>query len=475
MQVTRKSRLHLRAQNIIFVFLLAAATGLLAWFSTQYIWQADWTQGNRNSLSQPSRALLNTLETPVNVTAFARQNPTLRRQILNLIQRYQRHYEQFSLTFINPDTQPAKTRELGINLDGELIIHYAGKSTHVRQLNETAVTNALQQLARSSKRRILFVTGHGERAPPGTEQVAPGQETQGNRNFDLGLFGKKLIATGFKLGTINLAKAGSIPANTAVIVIAGPQTDYLPAEVQLLQTYLAEGGSLLWLAEPGSDRHGLAPLADSLGITFLPGLVVDATSKLFGVSDPSMILVPRYPDTALTHNFTLLTIYPQVTGLAINNQNSTWDSTVFLRTLPRAWQETGDLTKAVAFDPETADQEGPLPIGVTLTRNIDHVKTSGKKQTTSTQTTQRVIVTGDGDFLTNAYLGNAGNLALGLNMVNWLSHDDVYINIAPHTAPDTRLLLSRPEILLISIFFLVALPITLLAAGLIIWWRRRRA
>ncbi|HET9679400.1 MAG TPA: GldG family protein, partial [Gammaproteobacteria bacterium] len=326
MQVTRKSRLHLRAQNIIFVFLLLVAAGLVAWLSTHYTWQADWSAGNRNSLSDASRELLNTLDAPIAITAFARETPALRQQISNLVQRYQRSYEQVSLTFINPDTHPAQARELDITLDGELIVHYAGKSEHVRQLNEAAITNALQRLARENNSRILFVTGHGERLPPGNAR-----NNQGSRNFDLGSFGQKLIETGFTLGTINLAKVGAIPDNTSFIVIAGPQTDYLPAEVQTLQTYLANGGNLLWLAEPGSDRHGLAPLADTLGIQFLPGLVIDATSKLFGVSDPSMILVPRYPDTPLTHDFNLLTVYPQATGLAITNeetpsQKASWES-----------------------------------------------------------------------------------------------------------------------------------------------------
>ncbi|WP_255210745.1 hypothetical protein [Methylogaea oryzae] len=50
---------------------------------------------------------------------------------------------------------------------------------------------------------------------------------------------------------------------------------------------------------------------------------------------------------------------------------------------------------------------------------------------------------GDGDFLSNTYLGNGGNLNLGLNLVQWLSHNDQLINIPAKTASDAKLELSK--------------------------------
>ena len=88
--------------------------------------------------------------------------------------------------------------------------------------------------------------------------------------------------------------------------------------------------------------------------------------------------------------------------------------------------------------------------------------------------TQRVIVTGDGDFLSNTYLGNAGNLDLGLNMVHWLSHDDAFIDIHVKAAPDTTLELGRVAQGVIGLGALIGLPILLMTSGLVIWLRRRR-
>lgn len=87
---------------------------------------------------------------------------------------------------------------------------------------------------------------------------------------------------------------------------------------------------------------------------------------------------------------------------------------------------------------------------------------------------QRVVVIGDGDFLSNTYLGNPGNLDLGLNIVRWLSHDDATIEIRVKAAPDTTLVLGKVAQAVIAIGFLIGIPLLLLLLGIGIWLRRRR-
>ncbi|MBU6470196.1 MAG: ABC transporter, partial [Gammaproteobacteria bacterium] len=73
------------------------------------------------------------------------------------------------------------------------------------------------------------------------------------------------------------------------------------------------------------------------------------------------------------------------------------------------------------------------------------------------------------------YLNNAGNLTLGLNILNWLAHEDSLININAQAAPDRTLALSKSDQSLIGLGFLFLIPLALVACGLIIWSRRRRA
>jgi ABC-type uncharacterized transport system involved in gliding motility auxiliary subunit len=88
---------------------------------------------------------------------------------------------------------------------------------------------------------------------------------------------------------------------------------------------------------------------------------------------------------------------------------------------------------------------------------------------------QRVITVGDADFLSNRFLGNAGNLDLGLRMVSWLLEDDQTLQIPARFEPDQRLDLSRAALGSMALLWLLIIPGLLMLTGSIRWWRRKRA
>ena len=85
-----------------------------------------------------------------------------------------------------------------------------------------------------------------------------------------------------------------------------------------------------------------------------------------------------------------------------------------------------------------------------------------------------MVVIGSGSFLANSFIGNGGNLDLGLNLVNWLTRDDTLINVYPRPTLDSNFTLTRTQAGLLSITTLIALPALLLAISAYIWWRRRK-
>jgi ABC-type uncharacterized transport system involved in gliding motility auxiliary subunit len=452
MKVTRRSRLLLRLQALLFATLFTGIIGMLAWLSTQYVYQADWTTGARNTISDETRRLLDDMQYPVNISAFVQDDELIRSQIKDLIGSYQRFKQDITLEFVNPDREPARVRELGIASGGEIVIRYLDRSENIQTLSEQQLSNALLRLSRQQQRWIVFLTGHGERPPTG------------DTNHGLGIFAGELERKGLNVQTVNLAEA-EIPSNTNLLVLAGPRVELLPGEIAKLQRYVEQGGNLLWLAEPG-DLHGLQALAEQLDISLLPGMIVDATSQMFGIENPGFAIVTGYPRHEITNEMTAVTVYPEAAALEIND-SETWDAIPLLTTLERAWTELGEIAGEIQFDPDTDERAGPLDIGVVLTRERNDDSGASLPM-------QRIIVIGDGDFLSNTYLGNAGNLGLGLNMVQWLSHDDAALNIRIKSAPDTSLVLGKTAQAVIGLGFLVGLPVLLLLSGVVIWLLRRR-
>ena len=455
MKVTHQSRRFLQLKNALLIVLLMGIVGVLAWLSTRYDYQSDWTASGRHTLSAASIALLNQTKGPVTVSAFVRAVDGNRKSIAEMIARYQRHKADIQLMFVDPTTAPNQVRDEGVSADGELVLRYAGRKEIIRDISEQSITNALQRLLRSGERWIVFLEGHGERNP------------QGRANHDLGDWVRQIEAKGFKAQTLNLATHGQIPDNTTTLVIAGPQLDLLPGEVTLIQRYLAQGGGLLWLSDPGS-LHGLTPIARLVGVEFLPGVIVDPSVQVYSINNPAFALAADYGNHAITRGFNVITLFPIASGLKITAPEG-WQSQPFIITGERSWAETGPLAGEIRYT-ENEDIAGPLTLGASISRDV--LNGTGRDDKTHIQ--QRVVVLGDGDFLSNAYLGNGGNLNLGMNIMNWLSRDETLIAIPVKTAPDLNLTLSPVASGIIAVTFLFGIPTLLAGSGLLIWARRRR-
>jgi ABC-type uncharacterized transport system involved in gliding motility auxiliary subunit len=449
-------RRRLWLQNQLFTLLFALVIGLLAWLSARYPLQADWTANGRNTLSAASQALLARLEEPVQITAYVREQPALRDAIARVIGRYQRYKPDLTLRFVNPDLLPDRARELGITREGELYVEYRKRGEKLQQFSEQALSQILQRLSRL-ERDVLFLDGHGERKPLGVA------------NHDLGTFGRELAKIGIRPRPLDLATDALIPTDTAALVIAGPRTPLPPGAVQAILEYARQGGNLLWLREP-DEPVSLQPLAAALGVTLLPGVVVDADAPGLGIKNPAFIPIADYGPHPITETLRAPALLPQAAALVVQPAAG-WTAAVLLDSQTRSWTETGPLDGPMRFDADSAERSGPLTVGVALVRPRPGAALDSSLPATHQQ---RIVIIGDGDFLSNTYLGNGANLELGLNMFNWLTVDDTPILIPPRAAPDPNLNLSAGALALIAAAFLIGLPGTLLASGWLIWFRRRR-
>ena len=433
--------------TILFYLLLVAAAALAGWLTTVYQWQWDWTSGGRNSLSETSRTLMQRLEHPLRITAFAPENPLLRERIAEVVERYRRSGGQVRFEFVDPETEPQRVRDLGIEVAGELLLSYQGRTEHLRTLSEVVMTNAIQRLALQGERWIAYLQGHGER------------DLAGEANFDLGDFGGELQRKGFEVRPLELAATPAVPDNVAMLVVAGPEANLLPPEWDTLQRFVTEGGHLLWLTDPDSAVEPTR-LSELLGVRSLPGTVMDLNAAALGIRQPGVALVTDYPGHPAVERFDRLSLFPRAAALEAEPPDG-WEATPVLQTLERTWNETGAIDGASTRDPDQGERSGPLVIGYALERS--HAGGS-----------QRLLVLGDGDFLSNAFLGNAGNLDLGLRLFRWVAEEDRLLEIPANTAPDLDLQLSRTALAAIGFGFLLVVPLGLAATGAITWWRRRR-
>jgi hypothetical protein len=468
MEINKTSRRYFFLNESIFTILFLVIVGLVATLSVRYSIEFDWTSTGRHKLSEPSKKILEQMAGKISISCFLRageKHPAYKRSA-EFLNRYKAYKSDINIKFIDSYIENKMAAELNIQ-DGGLLVEYQNRNDVIYAIDnamilngatlshESILTNGLQRLLRNSNKYILFVTDHGERDPAGAA------------NHDYGLFMQQISPKGFNSRKISLAHDKIDLASTATLVIASPQIDYYPSEIKTIIEYLKSGGNLLWLADP-SDKPVLSSLADYLGISFMKGVVVHPESAaLLENGHPAfVVLTPKeYQSHEITRDFTLRILLPQI--VAINkSKNSSWSFSPFLKSPTGSWVETGNTVK---FDAKF-DILGPVDIGLVATRNIENTTSQNK---TLPPYAQRVVIVGNGAFISNQFSLAAGNSVFGEKIINWIAHDDSFIDIPTITAPDKIVELTLIWAIL-NLFLLYVLPFFIAGTGLVIWLRRRK-
>jgi len=463
MKLSNQSRLQLSIQKFIFLLLFISSIGMLAWITNHYNYQFDLTANKRHSLSEDSTELLNTLDHAVTVHAYTTDDIT-KQAIQEIITRYQRIKSDFNLRLLNPDIDIDQVKQDGVvmNKPFAFVIHYNNRMEHIDSLSEQSISNALLRLNRRDNQQVVFLSGHGERDINGTD----------NRAYTT--LRKQLVEMGFNLQTVNLLE-NTLPENTKLLVIAAPSHQYLDGEIKHIEDYINDGGNnggnVLWLVDPGK-LYGLKKIATSLGLQLQDGVIIDNDPELrqtLNIQHPGIIPVTAYFPHIITKTIRYNSLFPMARGISpLTNENTVnnWQAEALFSSGVKSWSETGGLQEEMVFDSNAGDVAGPITIAVALHRALHHEKT---EQAGS----QRMVVIGDSDFLSDTYIGAGANLNLGLNIFNWLIGDDDFISVEVKPAADTKLALNETQLVFIGFGFLLIIPLILLIVGFRIWYVRK--
>lgn len=433
-------RLWLRVNAWVFSVLLLAVLAGLAWATAGLKQSWQWGGALHSSLSAPSKQLLALLDEDVAVYGFAPPGQLLQQHLRDLFALYQAESAHFKAALVNPETRPDLVREYGIERAGAVVLELAGRREQVSVPTEAQLSAALERLLRGGQQYIAFLSGHGER------------NLLGEANHDLGAFGAALQRKGYQLQPLNLVRLEAIPDNTALLVLTAPQTALLPSERVAIQAYLERGGNLLWLADP-DEQEQLEFLTALLGLRWRAGAVVDPqAAAALGADDARLVLIDSYPDHAVTAQLRAPVLLVQASALEPLARG--WETAPLL---PLAAQHA--LVEQYPSGPQ-APAAGAVA-GVALSRSLE----GGR---------QRVVVIGDGDFLSNSFIGNGANLLLGLNLVDWLTQSEVFLDSYARPVADQVIELSEGEIITLAVSLLLVLPLGFLGMAGARWWRRRQ-
>ena len=438
----------------------------------------DLTANQAFSLSEQSRNVLAGLDSPLNILVFV-QEPDFPRY-RDRLREYEYISNQVTTEYIDPDKRPTVATQNQIQQYGTIVFNYKGRSERAtvppeQDIPEQAITNAIVKAVSGEQRKVYFVQGHGERdtASMAREGYSAVAEGLGRENYMV----DKLV----------LAQAGSVPEDASVVVVAGPKTDFFPAEIEALKVYLDKAGKLLLQIDPPDKGEGppfsnLIALAQEWGMEVGNDIVVDASGmgRLIG-TDASSPVVATYGSHPITDNFSFVTAFPlsrSVTPVmgGVNGRTAQ----PFAQTSAQSWAEADikDMlaTGKVSLDDTRGDKKGPITIGAAAA-TASTAAAPGESNPLDPEAPKpetRVAVVGDSDFAANAFVGIQGNQDMFMNILGWLSQQENLIAIRPKDPEDRRITVTDTQQRNIIWLSLLVIPACIFGAGAYSWARRRR-
>jgi hypothetical protein len=426
----------------LFLVLLGACVVLGTIAGDRLGLQWDLTRDAAHSLSAEGAAALDALGTGVEIEVYVPDLPVARAETERLLRTYRLHPAVSGFTVIDPVAEPDRARAAGVGGEAEVHLRHGERSEVVRRFDRRALDDALQRLALRGERWIVTLRGHGEAA---LDQGPDGLAT----------LAQQLERLGYRVLALDPRATGDLPQNAALVVVAAPESDYPDAVEAQLQQHVERGGAVLWLY----DRVFPAWAVQRLGLTPLPGIVVDAAAAAYGLERPEHAIVSEFPaDLSLGGRQSHAVLY-RARGLDAQPPDD-WRVDGRLRSSAQSWNETGSLRGRIARDPQQGEHAGPVTVGV-LMRPADG------------GTRGRVAVVGGAHWIGNAQIGRAGNLDLATGLVRWLTD-----NRALHVEPEAAALDIRwsPETAgTLAAVLMYLLPTLYIGAGLWLRYRRRRA
>jgi ABC-type uncharacterized transport system involved in gliding motility auxiliary subunit len=443
---------------ILLTLVLAVAITLL---SDRHYFRWDVTTSGEHTLSDKTLQALKTIQEPVKAIAFVKEPSEEASDVKKLLAAYEYHLKGLSFEMVDPDRNPALTRQYDIKALNTVILEGFGQSQTVKTPDEESLTNALVRLSKGRTEKVYWVMGHGERPFKSTapESLASIHQNLSNQNYEF--------------EELTLAQK-DIPSDAALVVIAAPEKNLFPEEVASLKRFLNKGGSLLVFLEPYQDA-GLKEFLREYGVVMSSDIVVDKMSRVMG-GDFLLPMIVTYGNHEITRNFRLLSFFSLARTVELDKEVKKKGLTLthLALTSQESWAETDrDALNQGKARLDAEDRQGPLSLAVIVELDPKEAKSEEGKEEDKITGEGKLAVFGDADFASNKFVSLAGNSELMINTMNYLVGRKDLITIPEKERPADHLMLTRNQGLMLFWIPVVVIPLLVIVLGMVVWRKRR--
>jgi hypothetical protein len=431
---SKKRATQLGLNSILMIILFVFIAVVFNLISRQYYFRTDLSSTGDYSLAEQTVNVVRQLQSVIRITVLGQEQSPSFLKAKKLLESYRYFNKNIVYSVIDLDRAPLLAKEYEINKYDSIIIETERSSVVVQGISEETITNGIIKATKETMKKIYFIAGHGEK------------DINNKGRNGVSTAASKLTAIGYKLSTLVMNAGESVPDDADLLILLGPQEKFSTDDINKVDNFMAGGGKLIGLFDPGYDPGSII---GKVGIQMMNGQVSDASSNLGG-RDPMVPLVSSYPDTPVTKNFTLSTVYPGTAALDVG-----------------ALALYYEYFTIAATSPESLIVQDGKPVSGKGEQVIAAVAGSKKGK-------DIIMVFGDSDFASNAFFHVAGNGNLFLNSVNWILEEGDLVSIIPRKDDFIPLYLTPEQGTIIFYVFVAGMPTIVFGLGFTVWWKRRR-
>ena len=454
-----------RAQALTGAVVFAALVVVLNVLAARFPRTWDVTEEKVYTLGDKTLSVLGHLDKPVELAAFVAAGERGRSGLDDLLKRYAARSRQLTYRMIDPEKEPQEADRFGVTEPGVLAARCGNEKaqTHASNFDEGEVTSLILKVARPGGKRLYAVTGHGE-PEVGNLETAEG----------LGAVAAALKDDNIEILPLFLASAERVPDDAAAVILAGPVKELIPHELDALRSYLARGGRLLALLNPGPDL-GLGPLLSDYKLAVDDTMIVDREEVAFlGARLGLDPIIEEFPPHPITRGFKQRIRLSQARSITIKVEGGLPGVVTqpLARTHESAWGERRwkEMLATGRVGKDADDVAGPLLVAATAVEKIAEDATAPAD---APRREARLVVMGDADWVANGNLGAFFNREFLVNVVHWLTGSEDLIVGPPKTLRASRLDMTTADQRNLFRLGVLLLPEVLLIGGVVAWLRRR--
>ncbi|KYG03352.1 hypothetical protein BE21_52090, partial [Sorangium cellulosum] len=466
---------RVRAATLSGVTLAFAAvySALFVYAASQLELKADFSYYRTARPGDSTKRVAESLTEPLKITAFFPQLNEVGAEVEGYLREVKAASPQITVEMQDRLLVPALAKEAKVTQDGVIVL---SRDTSRETLNigadikaagaklkslDADFQKALLKVIRAQRTAYLTV-GHGEMNE--STNAAEGRTAKNLR--------KLLESQNYVVKDLGLAQGlgSELPKDAGVVVVLGPQKEFLPEEVAALKRYADEGGHLLLALDPEA-KVDLSPLAGAVGLTWKPEVLANDrvyVRRRFNESDQAMLVTTRYSShasvsTLSRHAQQAPTIFP---GAASLDKADGGDLKIDF--VVRSMGETfADANGNFKFD--EGEKRSAYNLAAAVSKELAPGGGDGKDKKEL-----RAFVVADADVFSDAAFRNEPNIVLALDAFRWLGGEESFAGEIT-TNEDVRIEHTKEKDQVWFWATILVAPAMVLGLGLFITRRGRRA